>query len=188
VFRLMPAINREKDLVFLGRLVSAKGVDVLLDALAELRRQGLTPGLTVIGQGPEEENLRTQAKRLGIEEQVVFAGAKFDDELARLLNAHKILVVPSRWQEPFGIVALEGIACGCVVVGSEGGGLKDAIGECGVTFPNGDVEALARALVELLVRPDVLMGFREHAAAHLARHGTEKVATEYLKVFARAIG
>ena len=188
VFRLQPAINREKDLVFLGRLVSAKGVDVLLDALAELKRQGLTPSLTVIGQGPEEKNLRKQAKQCGIEEQVVFAGATFDDELARLLNSHKILVVPSRWQEPFGIVALEGIACGCVVVGSEGGGLKDAIGECGVTFPNGDVGALTRALKELLLMRDGLNEFRAHAEAHLARHRTEKVATEYLKVFARAIG
>lgn len=188
VFRLMPEVPRDKDLVFLGRLVSAKGVDLLLDSLAELKRQGLTPGLTVIGEGPEEENLREQSRRLGLEAQVVFAGAKFDEELARMLNAHRILVVPSRWQEPFGIVALEGIACGCVVVGSEGGGLKDAIGRCGVTFPNGDVAALTRALANVVSRADALDEYREHAVAHLARHRTEKIASEYLKVFARAIG
>lgn len=187
VFRLMPEVTRDKDLVFLGRLVSAKGVDLLLDSLAELKRQGLTPGLTVIGEGPEEKNLREQSRRLGLEAQVVFAGAKCDDELARMLNAHRILVVPSRWQEPFGIVALEGIACGCVVVGSEGGGLKDAIGRCGVTFPNGDVLALTRALANVVSRADALDEYREHAESHLARHSTEKIASEYLKVFARAM-
>ena len=188
VFRLMPEIPRDRDLVFLGRLVSAKGVDLLLEALAELKRQGITAGLTVIGEGPEEENLREQTKQLGLEDQVDFAGAKFDEDLARMLNAHLILVVPSRWQEPFGIVALEGIACGCVVIGSEGGGLKDAIGPCGVTFPNGDVKALTRALEDSLSRGDELDEYRERADEHLARHGTEKIAAEYLKVFARALG
>ena len=188
LFRLIREVPRDKDLVFLGRLVSAKGVDLLLDSLAELKRQGLTPGLTVIGEGPEEENLREQSRRLGLEAQVVFAGAKFDDELARMLNAHRILVAPSRWQEPFGIVALEGIACGCVVVGSEGGGLRDAIGSCGVTFPNGGVKALTRALADVLSRADELDEYRDHAESHLARHSTEKIAGEYLKVFARAIG
>lgn len=187
VFRLMPEVTRDKDLVFLGRLVSAKGVDLLLDSLAELKRQGLAPGLTVIGEGPEEENLREQSKRLGLEAQVVFAGAKFDGELARILNAHRILVVPSRWKEPFGIVALEAIACGCVVIGSEGGGLRDAIGKCGITFPNGDVKALTGALANVLSRADALDEYREHAESHLARHSTEKIASEYLKVFARAM-
>jgi len=185
---LMPEIPRDRDLVFLGRLVSAKGVDLLLEALAELKRQGITAGLTVIGEGPEEENLREQTKQLGLEDQVDFAGAKFDEDLARMLNAHLILVVPSRWQEPFGIVALEGIACGCVVIGSEGGGLKDAIGPCGVTFPNGDVKALTRALEDSLSRGDELDEYREHAESHLAWHSTERIAGEYLKVFARALG
>jgi glycosyltransferase involved in cell wall biosynthesis len=188
VFRLIPEVPREKDLVFLGRLVSAKGVDLLLDSLAELKRRGITPGLTVIGEGPEEENLREQSQRLGLEAQIVFAGAKFDDELARMLNAHRILVVPSRWQEPFGIVALEGIACGCVVIGSEGGGLRDAIGRCGITFPNGDVAALTRALADALSRADSLDEYREHAESHLARYSTAKIAAKYLDVFARAIG
>jgi len=188
VFRLMPEVPRAKELIFLGRLVSAKGVDLLLDSLAELQQQGVTAGLTVIGDGPEEEALRDQTKRLGLEAQVVFAGAKFDEDLARMLNAHRILVAPSRWQEPFGIVALEGIACGCVVIGSEGGGLPDAIGSCGITFPNGDVAALTRALARMLSRADELDEYRKHAESHLARHSTEKIAGEYLEVFARAIG
>jgi glycosyltransferase involved in cell wall biosynthesis len=187
IFYTRPEISRDKDLVFLGRLVSSKGADLLLNALAHLKKRGLSPGLTVVGGGPEEPNLRQLSKELGISEQIEFAGVKAEGELASILNAHRILVVPSRWQEPFGIVALEGIACGCVVVGSEGGGLKDAIGSCGVTFPNGDVDALARALADLLTGPDRLAAYRDNAESHLSGHQTEDVAKAYLQVFERAI-
>ncbi|MFM6370712.1 MAG: glycosyltransferase family 4 protein, partial [Dolichospermum sp.] len=139
IFYEIPEIHRNQELVFLGRLVSDKGANLLLEALSQLKLTGLTPKLTIIGTGPEESKLIQQAKDLKINDQVTFAGVKLEHELTKLLNAHQIMVVPSLWNEPFGIVALEGIACGCVVVGSEGGGLKDAIGTCGVTFANGNV-------------------------------------------------
>ena len=183
VFYTMPAIARDRELVFLGRLVSSKGADLLLHALANLKKRGLRPGLTVVGGGPEEDNLRQLSKDLEIDGQIEFAGVKAEAELASILNGHKILVAPSRWQEPFGIVALEGIACGCVVVGSEGGGLKDAIGPCGVTFPNGNVEALAGVLADLLAEPDRLNDYRAYAQEHLSRHKTADVAKAYLQVF-----
>lgn len=187
IFRLLPDLARDKELIFLGRLVSAKGADLLLSALGRLKKRGLAPRLTVIGSGPEEAELRRQAEDLGIADQIVFAGVKVETELAELLNAHKILVVPSRWQEPFGIVALEAIACGCVVIGSEGGGLKDAIGACGITFPNGDVEALAEGLADLLTRPDKVTIFRAAAEGHLSRHKKSAIAAAYLQVFKSAL-
>jgi len=187
IFCEMPEIYLHKELVFLGRLVSDKGVDLLLDAVANLKHLGLFPKLTIIGNGPEELSLRQQAKDLGIAEQVDFVGVKVDKELVELLNAHKIMVVPSRWQEPFGIVALEGIACGCVIIGSEQGGLKDAIGPCGVTFPNGDVKALTEILFNLLSRSDELSNYREKAEWHLSRHKKAAVAKAYLEVFQKEI-
>lgn len=187
VFDEMPDIERNKELVFLGRLVSDKGVDLLLDVLANLKKQEFLPRLSIIGSGQEEAKLRHQAKQLDIISQVTFLGVKVEHELAQLLNAHKILVVPSRWQEPFGVVALEGIACGCVVVGSEGGGLKDAIGSCGVTFPNGDVNALTQVLKDLLTNPDKLSIYRKNAESHLSRHKKAVVAQAYLQVFEEAI-
>jgi len=187
IFYEMPEIKREKNLVFLGRLVSDKGVDLLLNALANLKILGLTPKLTIIGQGSEESKLRQQVKELNIANQVDFVGAKVEQELVELLNAHQIMVVPSLWQEPFGIVALEGIACGCVVVGSEGGGLKDAIGSCGVTFPNGDVEALTNRLVDLLTNPEKMTIYRANAESHLSKHQPSAIAQAYLQVFEDAI-
>jgi len=187
IFYEIPEITRSKEIVFLGRLVSDKGADLLLEALAKLKALGLTPRLTIIGNGPEENSLRKQAKQLEISEQVDFVGVKVEQELTKLLNAHKIMVIPSRWQEPFGIVALEGIACGCVVVGSEQGGLKDAINSCGITFSNGDVQALTKILFNLLTDENELLKYRQKAELHLARHQKSVVAKAYIEVFERAI-
>jgi len=187
IFRRIPEIKRDLELVFLGRLVSDKGVNLLLQALRNLKERSLTPKLTIIGKGEEENNLHQQVRELNIAEQVNFAGVKVGQELVELLNAHQIMVVPSVWQEPFGIVALEGIACGCVVVGSEKGGLKDAIGECGVTFPNGNVAALTERLADLLTHQEQMSTYRHKAEAHLARHQQTKIAEAYIKVFEEAI-
>lgn len=182
VFYERPEIPRTQELAFLGRLVSDKGADLLLDALSLVKQAGLTPKLTIIGKGVEEANLRQQVERLNLTEQVKFVGAKFDQELAEILNSHQILVVPSRWAEPFGIVAIEGIACGCVVVGSDQGGLTEAIGNCGVTFPNGDANILAKILIDLLQNPDQLSHYRTQAANHLARHTASVIAQAYLEI------
>ncbi|MBD2358434.1 glycosyltransferase family 4 protein [Tolypothrix sp. FACHB-123] len=187
IFYEIPEIIRNRELVFLGRLVSDKGVNLLLDALSQLKSMGLSPQLTIIGSGPEEPILRQQAKDLKIIEHVSFVGVKVEHELTQLLNAHQIMVVPSIWNEPFGIVALEGIACGCVVVGSQGGGLKDAIGSCGVTFPNGDVQALTQILFNLLQNPEQLATYRNNSPSHLLRHQKSTVATAYLEVIEAAI-
>jgi glycogen synthase len=182
VFRLMPNIARDKDLVFVGRLVSDKGVDLLLRALKSLQNENLHPNLTIIGSGPEESNLRKLTTELSLDRQVTFAGRQSGNALAEILNQHRGLIVPSRWAEPFGIVALEGIACGCVIVGSEKGGLKEAIGPCGLTFENGNVSELAAQLKRLLSEPDLIAKFREGANEHLAKFQPDQVAAAYLRL------
>ena len=182
VFRLLPDVVRDKTLVFLGRLVSDKGADLLLQAMKILHEDSLKPDLTIIGSGPEEQNLQRLAHELGLDRQVTFAGPKAGEELATLLNRHRILVVPSRWPEPFGIVALEGIACGCAVVGSRDGGLKEAIGPCGVTFENGNQNALANCIAKLLLDPEACANFQKAASAHLAKFRANAVASAYLEL------
>jgi glycogen synthase len=182
VFRLMPNIMRDKDLLFVGRLVSDKGADLLLRALKSLQDENLHPNLTIVGSGPEESNLRKLTSELSLDRQVAFAGQQSGDALAEILNQHRLLTVPSRWAEPFGIVALEGIACGCVIVGSEKGGLKEAIGPCGLTFENGNVSELAAQLKRLLSEPDLIVKFREGANEHLAKFQPDQVAAAYLRL------
>jgi glycogen(starch) synthase len=181
----LEASNEEQsaDLIFLGRLVSEKGVDLLLEALATLGMRGLFPSLTIVGAGPELSAMQEMAATYGLNGHVTFMGPKRGLELAGLLRRHKILVVPSRYDEPFGVVALEGIACGCVVVGSQGGGLPEAIGPCGRTFPNGDVNALAQALEALLLEPNEQERLLAHAPQHLAKFHPATIAEAYLNLF-----
>lgn len=67
-----PAIKRDRELVFVGRLVSDKGADILVDALWKLKTRGLTPSLSIIGTGPEESALKEQVRRLGLDGQISF--------------------------------------------------------------------------------------------------------------------
>lgn len=175
-----PTIERPHDLAFLGRLVTEKGVDVLLHAFQKLPD---SVGLTIIGAGPEREATEALARQLALRDRVHFAGPKRGAELVALLQQHKILVVPSRYDEPFGVVALEGVACGCVVVGSSGGGLPEAIGPCGLTFPNGDASALAARIEQLLREPREQTRLLEFAPKHLARFHPQVVAQSYLALF-----
>ena len=187
MFQHVPGVARDKDLVFVGRLVSDKGADLLLHAIKLLRDENVFPELTIVGGGPEEENLRRLAADLELDRQLTFAGQKSGAELAEILNRHRILVVPSRWAEPFGVVALEGIACGCVVVGSQKGGLKEAIGPCGVTFENGNVRALAEQLKRVFKDSNLQGNLRQQAPNHLAKFQPDAIGADYLRIMRKLV-
>jgi glycogen(starch) synthase len=187
VFRLMPEIARDKTIIFVGRLVSDKGADLLLQALKLLQRDGFSPDLTIVGSGPEEANLRKLSAQLGLDRQATFVGQQSGNALAQTLNRHRVLAVPSRWAEPFGVVALEGIACGCVVVGSQDGGLKEAIGPCGLTFENGKVDEIAAQLRRLINEPETRANLLKNAPEHLPKFQSDAIATAYLRVMRKVI-
>jgi glycosyltransferase involved in cell wall biosynthesis len=186
-FRRLPNVQRNGELLFVGRLVSDKGLDLLLRALGRLRSTGLAPTLTVVGEGPDRAENEELVEKLGLDRWIKFMGVVRGTQLARLMNAHRILVVPSRWAEPFGIVALEGIACGCVVVGSEAGGLREAIGPCGWTVPNGDVQALTETLRRVLADPDECEEMRMRADSHLEKFQLANISASYLALFREAL-
>ena len=183
IFQEIPGLRREKELVFLGRFVPEKGLPVLLHALVLLRKDGLQPNLTVVGKGPKEKAWRILTDELGLSTQVKFVGVKREYELAEILNSHKVLVVPSVWDEPFGVVALEGMACGCIVVGSEGGGFKEAIGPGGLTFPNGDAEALAACIRKALFDQQIVSRCLSDSKTHLKKCTGKAIADRYLDLF-----
>jgi len=182
------ALPRDRDIVFLGRLVSDKGADLLLEALADLKNEALVPTCTIIGDGPERAKLEGMAAELQLGKQVRFTGYLRGEALYGELSRHRIMAVPSRWNEPFGVVALEGIAAGCAVAGSSGGGLPDAIGPCGLTFANNDRKALADALGSLLREPEQIRRCREQAPTHLERFSVDAVTERYLSAFRKLTG
>jgi len=181
-FEGLREVPRDRDLVFLGRLVSDKGCDLLLQALAELKLIGLVPSLTVIGDGPEMSALKALTVQLGLTAQVEFLGA-VQEGRGQIVARHHTMVVPSVWAEPFGVVALEGVASGCALVASSQGGLPDAVGPCGLYFPNGDVKGLASALAQVLT--DAALRVRLIAAGpeHLEEFQPAFVAGRYLELF-----
>jgi glycogen synthase len=181
-FREFSNIDKDLDIVFVGRLVSDKGVSDLIESLAYLRRDNFRPRLSIVGDGPERVPILKKIESLGLRSQVELTGKKSGTDLAMYLARHRVMAVPSRWAEPFGIVALEGIACGCVVVGTNRGGLPEAIGPVGVVVPNGDSVAMGQALKLLLQDDSLCAEYRSRAPFHLAQHAQTLVARAYLDV------
>lgn len=166
-FKIIPSVMRDRDIVFLGRLVPEKGADILIDAIADLAARGNSVTATIIGSGPEDGALKARAAENRVADRVEFTGALRGEVLARWLNRHRIMVMPSRWFEGLPISAIEAFACGCIVVGANSGGLPDTIDGCGMVVPKDDPWALADALGELLSNPDMIEAYRRQVPAHL---------------------
>ncbi len=157
---------------YVGRLVQEKGVDLLVQALADV------PGgwfLYVVGRGPEEERLKTQVRHLGLGHRVSFEGWLPSFRMPAFYERLDALVLPSRsrpnWVEQFGRVLIEAMAGGVPVIGSDCGEIPTVIGEAGLVFPENDVPAL-RACLERMMDDSTLW-------AELAQRGRERVLDHY---------
>jgi glycosyltransferase involved in cell wall biosynthesis len=128
---------------------------------------------------PRLQRLSTE---LGIADQVDFRGT-IREGRGRELARHKVMVVPSTWAEPFGVVALEGLGAGCVLAASNEGGLPEAVGRCGLLFPKGNAEALAAAVKRLLTDARLRATLLAARSTHLARFQPETIAHRYLEIF-----
>ena len=148
-----PPLDTTPSVGFAGRLVRKKGVDVLLRAMALLRERVPGVRLVVVGDGPERVALEGLAAELGMREAVDFLGHLAQDAMERALAGVWAQAVPSRWEEPFGLVAAEAMMRGTAVAASASGGLTEQVaqGETGFLAPPGDAPALAAAL-ERIVR------------------------------------
>ncbi len=185
IFDGMSHAGPKRNLVFLGRLIDGKGLGVLLQALSLLAARDIHPTLTVIGRGPAEDLYRQQVRQLGLAAQVEFSGPLRGAALRDRLTAHQLLIVPSVWDEPFGIVVLEGLACGLIPVVSDAGGLPEAVGNCGPVIPRGNAIALADSINDLLTIEKPRRKFTESRTAHLAAHTPSTIAASYLKALER---
>jgi glycosyltransferase involved in cell wall biosynthesis len=135
----------ESRVLFVGQLIRGKGVDLLLHALTQTSSSVY---LDVVGTGNAEEELHRLAQDLELEERVRFHGWVPHDEISAFYARAKLLAVPSRWPEPFGMIGLEAMAHQRPVVAFAVGGIPDWLedGETGFLAPEQDVEALARAM------------------------------------------
>ena len=132
---------RRIDLLYVGQLIRGKGVQLLLEAMARMKAQRT---LDVVGTGNMEQALKAQAERLGLAARVRWHG--FQENPQDWMRAAACVVVPSFWQEPYGLVAAEAVALGKNVVAFAIGGLPEACQGKATLVPPGDVDALARVL------------------------------------------
>jgi glycosyltransferase involved in cell wall biosynthesis len=145
--------STSKTVIYAGRLMQEKGVDILLSAWAgeALSKVG---ELVIVGDGPDRARLESFARKLGLcAPGVTFAGAMTRAEVLSLVQRSRAVVLPSIWLESFGMIIVEAFARGRPAVVSQLGALNEVVqhGHAGLTFPAGDTVMLGSALRKLLL-------------------------------------
>jgi len=182
IFYPIPFARRTDDLIFVGRLVSSKGVDVAIRLLAEVRAHGYMTRLTVVGGGPCAESLRELAKQLNLDAHINFTGPLAGADVAGLLNQHRVLLAPSSDSETFGLAPLEAIACGCLPVAFSLGGLAETIGPCGFMVPVGDFDGMVKTVTRLLDDWSIGAARLEYAEEHVLQYSQKIIVDKYADV------
>jgi glycosyltransferase involved in cell wall biosynthesis len=158
-----PIVSRPRQLrlLFVGQLLRGKGVEFAIDALARLPGEAT---LDIVGDGPSRPALEARAAHLG--GRARFHGFRSPEIVNVFYDAASVVVVPSLWPEPFGMIGVEAMRRARPVVGAAHGGIPEwlAEGEGGALVPPGNVAALADAALRL--HADVGAGARALAYAH----------------------
>ncbi|ABA20989.1 Glycosyl transferase, group 1 [Trichormus variabilis ATCC 29413] len=175
---------------FVGRFVPEKGLLTLLQALTKLPLDK-TWKLLLLGRGPLQEELIKIAAENHIQDRVILIESVPHDEVANYINLMSTLVLPSEttynfktltsvgWKEQFGHVLIEAMACQVPVIGSDSGEIPYVIGDAGLVFPEGDVQALANCLLQLIEQPNF--------TKELGERGYQKAMVKYTNKALEAI-
>ena len=176
----------ERLVLLVGRLVYEKGFHLALDALSPVIKRFGDVRFVVAGTGTAEAELKRQARRLRLTRHGTFLGWVGDDMLHSLYRVADLCIVPSIY-EPFGLVALEAMASGCLCVVADTGGLREVVpgdGTVGLRFPSRDSEALGEILEEVLSDDEARAGLVAEAREHVLRFDWAEVARRTREVYA----
>ncbi|MFC1640040.1 glycosyltransferase family 4 protein [Gemmatimonadota bacterium] len=143
--------------LYVGRLKRYKGIDILLNAMAALRRNGIEAVLKIVGRGDDLARLEGMTNRQNLGKTVEFLGFVDEEEKRTLLRQAWAVVFPSA-KEGWGIVNVEAAACGTLAIASDSPGLRESVrdGQTGILVPHGDYEALAEALEKVVSEPGLV--------------------------------
>jgi glycosyltransferase involved in cell wall biosynthesis len=162
-----PGTTTDKPLIstfaFQGRLVTAKGVAVLLRAAECLLTEGYDFRLKIIGDGPEMARLKSLAT--GLSGRIEFLGHVPDDRLGEVQGEVATIVMPSLGGEVFGLVAAENMLRGKLLIVSDIGSLGEVVGDTGLVFCAGDATALASCMRQVLEKPSLVASLGSAARA-----------------------
>jgi glycosyltransferase involved in cell wall biosynthesis len=175
----------QKVVLYAGRLVEVKGVDILLDAVAQLPPD-LPVKVLLAGEGPLQEALTHQAAALGIGERVQFLGLRRD--MPALLNLADLVVLPSRW-EGLPMILLEAMAARKAIIATAVGGVPGVIaqGETGWLIPPYNPAVLAEAMLTLLSSPQLRSVLGEGAYEVVSQHYSAQAAVQKLHNVYRSV-
>jgi glycogen synthase len=176
--------------LLVGRLVYEKGFHLALDALARVIREFGDVRFVVAGTGTAEAELKRQARRLGLSAHGTFLGWVGDDMLHSLYRVAELCIVPSIY-EPFGLVALEAMASGCLCIVADTGGLREVVpgdGSVGRRFRSRDAESLGRILEDVLAHDAARERLVEQAREHALQFDWAEVARETCAIYGELVG
>lgn len=171
----------EYEFMYLGRIVSEKGISTLLNAFSIVNAKNKYR-LLIIGNGDWQEKMENLAKTLNIENYVDFVGKKTGDELLKYVSLAKIAIIPSEWYEPMGVVAVELLAAGKNLIVSEYGGLKECVEGSALTFKNGDASELAKKMLYLSKNKKIQKKHLFNSKDQLKKFETSLLIEEYISI------
>jgi glycosyltransferase involved in cell wall biosynthesis len=183
-----PGIEIKYDFVFVGRLVSEKGVFTLISAFNKLVKE-FEPGLSllIIGDGNWKSKIEQMIAENDLGKNIIMAGRRTGQELTDLIHACRIAIAPSEWEEPMGGVALELLSAGRNIIVSSNGGMAECVGKGGLTFYNGDADALASTMKILWSDKALQARQKEEAKRQLEGFQLGKRINEHVKLFEELI-
>ena len=161
--------------LYVGRLSQSKNVHVLLSALSTLSSEGIKLRCDIVGDGPHRATLENQARELGVNDLVLFAGAQDFEHALSFYERNDVLVLASQ-TEGWPKAIAEAMAFGLVCIGSNRGLIPEMLGEGrGLVVPPGDVQALSTVLRDIAVAPERYYEMRVRAAEWSQRFALESL-------------
>ena len=177
----------DRFLLFPGGIAKNKNIEGALHAFAHFRQLGGTQNLIITGRGEPHYvlSLRRVARRLKIDEQIIWTGCLDRDELPVFYRAADATLYPSLY-EGFGLPILESMACGCPVVASNTSSLPEAAGDAAVLVDPRDTTAMARALREVVTNLALRQTLIERGLIRASMFSWTKTASETREVYRAA--
>ena len=189
-FRRQYAMDNEKIILYVGRLVYEKGIQNLIAAMPKVLDRYHDSKLIICGRGGMIDELREQVKYLGIENKVYFAGYCDSKKMQKMYKCADVAVFPSTY-EPFGIVAIESMLSGTPTIVSDVGGLNEIIehGVTGMKSYAGNANSIADSVLALLFDPKLCANISQNAIKKVKEnYNWSKITDSTYYVYQLAIG
>ena len=176
--------SRPPTFAYVGRLVSEKGLDLLIEATQRLDADHRSFNVKFIGDGSERPRLQAKVLASNLGKSVVFTGYLKGCDLDRALADVDAVVMPSICEETAGLSAIEQMMRGRLVIAADVGGLGEMVGEAGLKFRVGDVDGLMACMMRVLDQPSIAKELGGKARAWAVRvFGERRMVVDHVAIY-----